>query len=167
MTNRFLENATIVSGITPVDLRTGANTGDFVGLTQYGRCVIVVQKGIGSAGDDPVLTLEQATDAAGTGVKALNFTEVWSKVGPQTALAAFIKTTQPAANTFVDAVSAEAEAVFVVEVRAEQLDVAGGFTHVRLSIPDVGAGVTAQFGGALYLMLDPKTGGKSLPSAIA
>lgn len=165
MTNKFLENATIVSGITPVNLAGAANTGDFVNLSQYGRCVIVAQKGIGTAGEDPVLTLEQATDAAGTGVKALNFTEIWSKVGTQTGIAAFTKTAQAAANTFVDAASAEAEAVFVLEVRAEQLDVNGGFTHLRLSIPDVG--VAAQIGGVLYLLLDPKTGGASLPSAIA
>lgn len=154
MSSKFLEGAQIVSAIVPVDLSLAANDGDWVNLESYGRCLVVVHKGIGTAGQDPVITLRQASDNAGTGAKALNFTTVWSKVGAQTGIAAFTKTTQSAANTYTDAVSAEAQGLFVIEVRAEEMDAANGFTHLQVQIPDVGA--AAQIGDALYILLDPR-----------
>jgi hypothetical protein len=165
MTAKFLETAEIVSAFVPVDMQTADNVGDWVNLKNYGRVVVILHKGIGTAGQDPVITLEQAQDNADTGAKALNITTVWSKVGTQTAIAGFTKNTQAAAATYTDAVSAEAQGLFVVEVRAEELDVANGFTHVRLKIPDVGG--NAQLGGALYLLLNPRYGGADTPSPIA
>lgn len=165
MTAKFLETADIVAAIIPVDLQTGANNGDWVNLQNYGRCVAVLFKGIGTAGDDPVFTLKQATDNAGTGVKDLTFTTIYKKVGTQTSIAAFTKATQSAAASHTDTVSAEAQAIMAVEIRAEDLDADGGFTHVQLSIPDVGG--NAQLGCGFYIMLDPRTHGNDVPSAIA
>lgn len=165
MTAKFLETANVQMAIVPVDLGTAANNGDWVGLINYGRVVAMLVKGIGTAGQDPIFKLQQAQDNAGTGVKDLLFTTIWSKVGTQTGLATFTKTTQTAATSYTDAVSAEAEAIIAVEIRAEELDVANGFTHVRLDIADVGA--AAQIGGAVYILLDPRDAGSTLPSGIA
>ena len=165
MGKAFFQTANIVAGIVPADLQTGANNGDWVSLKDYGRCVAVFFKGIGTAGDDPVFTLKQATDATGAGSKALTFTSVYSKVGTQTGIANFTETTQAAAATYTDAVSAEAQAIIGVEINATNLDVDGGFTHVQLSIPDVGG--NAQLGCAFYIMLDPRYAGESMPSPIA
>ena len=165
MSEKFFQTANIVAGIIPVDMQTAANNGDWVSLKDYGRCVAVLFKGIGTAGDDPVFTLKQATDAAGTASKALTFTSIYSKVGTQTGIASFTRTTQTAAATYTDAVSAEAQAIIAVEIDAASLDVDGGFTHVQLSIPDVGG--NAQLGCAFYIMLDPRHQGASLPSPIA
>lgn len=160
----FLEGNQIVSAIVPVDLSTAANNGDWVSLANYNRLTVVVFKGAGTAGDDPVITLKQASDNAGTGAKALNFTTVWSKVGTQTGIGQFTKTTQAAANTYTDTVSAEAQGVFVVEVVAEQLDAANDFTHVQVSIPDVGS--NAQLGCALYILTEPRDVSATSASAI-
>lgn len=165
MTARFLEGHDIVAGIIPVDLSTAANNGDWVNLKDYGRVVAVLLKAAGTAGDDPVFTLRQASDNAGTGAKALNFTTIYEKVGTQTATADWTVVTQTAANTYTNAASAEAQAIMAVEIRAELLDVANSFTHVQIQIPDVGT--NAQLGTAFYLMLDPIYGGAELPSAIA
>lgn len=162
---QFLENANIVSAFVPVNMAGAANNGDWVNLSKFGRLVAVLFKGAGTAGEDPIFTLRQATDAAGSGAKALNFTEVWEKVGAQTGIANFTRVQQTAASTYVNAASAEAEGVFAVEIRAEDLDVEGGFTHVQLQVPDVGAG--AQNGCGFYVMLDPRHAGASLESAIA
>lgn len=163
--SRFLEKNQIVSAIVPVDLSTAANNGDWVSLTGYEYAVVVVHKGAGTAGDDPVITLKQATDASGTSSKALNFTVVHSKVGAQTGIGTFTRTTQAAANTYTDAVSAEAQGLFVVEVKADQLDVDNGFTHIRVEIPDVGT--NAQIGDALYILCEPRYASATMPSAIA
>lgn len=140
----------LVSAIVPVDLQTGANNGDWVCMKNYDRLTVIVFKGIGTAGDDPVLTMAQATDVAGTGVKALTFTRIWAKVGTQTGLGTFTLVTQAAASTYTDAVSAEAQALWMIEIEAGDLDRANGFDCVRFNIPDVGG--NAQIGCALYLL---------------
>lgn len=154
MGSKFLEGNQIVSAITPVNLATGANNGDWVNMENYGRCTVVVHKGAGTAGEDPVITLRQATDNAGTDAKALTFTAVWKKVGAQSGIGTFTKATQTAANTHTDDTSAEAEGVFVVDIVAEQLDAANGFTHLQLQIPKVGT--NAQIGGALCILTEPR-----------
>lgn len=165
MTARFLEVADIAGAFVPVDMQTAANNGDWVNLQNFGRCVAVLYKAAGTAGDDPVFTLKQATDNAGTGAKALNFTTIWSKVGTLTGINTFTKNTQAAANTYTDAVSAEAQAIFAVDILAEELDADNGFCYVQLSVPDTGG--NAQLGCGFYLMLEPRTAGATVPSAIA
>ncbi len=150
----MLQNMGIESAIVPVDLSTAANAGDWVNLALYERCVVVLFKGAGTAGQDPVFTLEQAQDVAGTGAKALQFTAIYKKVGTLTGVAQWTRVTQTAANTYTDDTSAEAQAIMAVEIAAEELDGANGFTCVRLSIPDVGA--AAQIGCGLYLMFNPR-----------
>lgn len=141
MSERFLQTANIVAGFVPVDMQTAANNGDWVGLKHYARCVAVLFKAIGTAGDDPVFTLKQATDASGTGAKELNFTTIYSKVGTQTGIANFTRTTQAAANTYTDTASAEAQAIIAVEIDAADLDVDNGFPGGALSfLPRVNHG---------------------------
>lgn len=145
----FLETHDIISAIVPIDLDAGANAGDWVSMANAERILAVLFAAAGTAGQDPVFTLEQATSAAGGSAKALTFTKIWSKVGTLTSVGQWTKTTQAAANTYIDAVSAEAQKLIAVEVNAEDLDRANGFKFVRLSIPDVGG--NAQIGCAFYI----------------
>lgn len=162
---RLTENGQIAAGIIPVNLATAANDGDWVSLKNYGHVAIVVFKGAGTAGEDPVLTCRQAQDVAGTGAKALTFTRIDAKVGADLfTVGTFTVVTQAAGNTYTDAVSAEAQAIFVVEFDADELDIKNGFDCVQVQIPDVGAG--AQIGGALYILTEPKYGQQVTPSAI-
>jgi hypothetical protein len=158
------EEAQIVAAIIPVDLSTAANNGDWVSLKGYDELDIIIFKAAGTAGDDPVITLKQASDVAGTGAKALNFTRVDSKVGVQTGIGQFTKNTQAAGNTYTDLVSAESQGVFVIHVEAQDLDKANGFDCVQISIPDVGA--NAQLGCALYILSEARYAGQFPPSAI-
>lgn len=146
---RFLEAWDIISAIVPVDLQTAANNGDWVNMSKVHRLVCVLFKKAGTAGDDPVFTLNQATDNADGNVKGLNFTEIWSKVGTLTSIGTWTKTTQAAANTYTDTVSAEAQAIIAVEVLPTMLDMANGFNHVQLVIPDTGS--NAQIGCGFYI----------------
>ncbi|MFN4017613.1 MAG: hypothetical protein ACK4JB_19895 [Reyranella sp.] len=166
MNKHILEKTQIVAGIIPVDTQSGANNGDWVSLKGYGRCAVVFYKAAGVAGDDPVFTLRQAQDVSGTGAKALDFTRIDTKVGAQTGIGQFTTNTQAAANTYTDAASAEAQAIMVVDIKAEDLDVDGGFDCVQLQIPDTGS-AGAQLGCALYLLHEPRYGTIPLPSAIA
>ena len=160
MNLHITEKLQIVSAVVPVNLATAANNGDWVCFKNFGRIAVVVFKGIGTAGEDPVITLLQAKDVAGTGSKALGFTRIDKKVGTQTGIGTFTTSTSaaPAANDTFN------KAVVVIDVAAEDLDIVNGFDCIQASIADVGAG--AQIGGVLYLPHDPRNVAKTLASAI-
>lgn len=165
LNNLLVEEAQIVMAIVPVDSQTGANNGDWVSLKGYDRCTVLVIKAAGTAGDDPVITLKQATAVAGTSSKDLTFTRIDAKVGTQTTTGPFTTVTQAAAATYTDAVSAEAQAIFAIEFKSEDLDVNNGFDCVQLSIPDTGS-AGAQLITAIYILRGARYGAVPLPSAI-
>lgn len=159
----------IISAIVPVDTQTAANDGDWISLKNAQGVTIVVFKAAGVAGDDPSITIEQATDVAGTSGKVLNaVTEFFKKIGTQTGVGTWTRVTQTADELLtVDAVSAEAQGLWVFNVEADQLDVDGGFDCIRVRIADTGA-AGAQLGCALYMphgLRFPASPDK-LPSAI-
>jgi len=166
MNQHFLEKVQIASGFVPVDLQTGANAGDWVNMENYGRCAVVFFAAVGTAGDDPTLTLLQATDVAGTGSKAVTFTRVDHKQGADLeAVGQFTEVSQTAANTYTDATSAEILKIWVVDIMAEDLDIDGGFSCLNAAVADVG--LNAQLGCMLYMLHDPRIVTAALPSAIA
>ena len=163
----LVESAQLVAGLVPVDLQTGANDGDWVSLKNYNHIAVVFFKAVGTAGDAPTLTLEQATDVAGAGAKALNFTDVYTKqAAALTSVGQFTKVTQASANTYTDATSAELQALWVVEFNGVDLDVANGFDCVRGRVADIGG--NAQLGCMIYVLSEARHGvdAAGMPSAI-
>lgn len=165
MAEGFLQRATIESVFVPVDMSAAANAGDWISMENYKRAVFVLFGAAGTAGQDPVFTLEQATAAAGTGNKALTFTTIYSKVGTLTGVTAWTRTTQAAATSYTDAASAEAQKLIVVEVDASELDVNNGYKFVQLSIPDVGA--ASQLGCAFCILYEPRYPDSAIVSALS
>lgn len=178
MFNNFLAEAVnFCQGFLPVDMAAGANAGDYVSMKNYRRCAIIIFKEPGTAGDDPVVTLTQATDVANSQSddKALNITRVWKKQAATNLLAVgqYTKSTaaSPASNdtfstnTWTNSALAEQAAIIVIEVMAEDLDIDNGFDCIKASIADVGT--AGQLGGMLYALYDPKYEADPLPSAIA
>jgi hypothetical protein len=167
------EQCQVVTAFPPADLAGGKN-GDWVSLKYFDRCSIIVTKGVGTAGQDPTLTLKQAQDVAGTNPKALAINRVDKKQGTQTGIGAFTTSTPgaPATNdtftaadgTWVNTDAAEAEGLYIVEVQASDLDRANGYDCIQLSFPTPGA--AAQITGAVYLLSGGRYGGAGLPSAI-
>ena len=167
------ESMDLVSCFIPVDMQTGANTGDFVSLKNWGRCTFVLYKAVGTAGQDPVITLQQATVVAGTDAKnAVIITEFRHKLGlasARDALGVWTTVTQTAATT-VDctsamATSAENSGFIVIEIDADELDVANGFDCVNFSVADVGANTC--LGGGFYILSEPRYAQATTASAIA
>lgn len=163
---RLCEENQIAIGVVPINLAAGANNGDWVSLKLYKHLTIIVIKGAGASGEDPTLTLLQATAVAGTNSKALNFTDIYVKQGADlTTIGQFTKTTQAAANTYTSATSGEEQAIWAVEIDADQLDVDNGFDCVQAAIADVGN--TSQIGTILYILSEPRYAAEAMPSAIA
>ena len=161
---KFIEENQLVVGLVPYDMHAvGASQGDFVSLKLYRRLAIVFIKDVGYGGQNPVLTIQQATDVAGDGAKALDFTEYAVKTGAQTGVGTFTKTTQAAANTLT-AVGGSQELV-VIEFTAEELDVDGRFDCIRASLSDPGS-TNDQHGTLLYILSEPRYAERDMPSAI-
>lgn len=163
---KLVETAQICSGFVPVDLQDGANNGDYISMELYNHVAVVFYKAAGTAGDDPTLTLQQATSAAGADAKDLDFTEIWIKQGADLeAIGQFTKTTQAASHTYTDTDSAEEQAIWVVEFDASDLDTDNEFAFLRATVADVGT--NAQNGALLYVLTEPRYTGSAPPSALA
>lgn len=163
MNRHILEKMQIVGGFTPVNMASGANNGDWVSMKNYGRCAIVLFKGQGTAAEDPVITVQQATDVSGTTSKSLTFTRVDYKAGTLSSVSQFTTVAQAAAaNYTLDA--GELEAIAVIDIKVEDLDKANSYDCIRANIADVGT--TAQIGGVLYLLHEPRFASATLPGAI-
>lgn len=166
----FSEDGQYVLGFVPVDMSAAANPGDWVHLEEHGGVEIIFVSAIGTAGQDPVMTLLQATSNAGAGSKALAKATYYKKEGATalSAVAQHSKETAAVPGTFggaEEATSAENEALWVVPVRAEDLDRANGFKYVSASVADVGA--AAQLGVLLYRLYRGRVSGHPQPSVIA
>ena len=160
---RFAEVAQIVPAIVPVDLHTGANNGDWVDMEDFDRLTIVVQVDAGTTGDNPVITVEQATDVGGDGAKALNFTHIDQKQGAAlTSVGNWTGVDQAAANTYTPVVTTQ-QGLYLIEFQANQLDVNNGFTCVQVSIP---ATADSKLGAAWYILREGRYAAAHQASAI-
>ena len=165
--SRLLERLQIVPGFPPASLTT-ARTGDVVCMKGYRRCLVLFHGALGTAGDDPTITLAQGTDVAFGTNKALTFTTIYVKMDATklTDVGQWTKVTQVAAATYTDATSAEQEKMWAIEFKAEDLDVKNDYDCIRASISDVGT--NAQIGYVMYILGDPvlSTAPESMLSAI-
>ena len=141
----------IGSAFTPVDFNTAdAATGHRVHMRNYESIAFVLYKGAGTAGADPVMTVQEH-NAASSGVSqnlavidewfykeeaTLDGDETWTRV------------TQTLAATAVSLTAAESEAIAVIEVDAAQLS--AGFEWVSVNIAATVA--NAQLVSGLYIM---------------
>jgi hypothetical protein len=135
----FVEQANIVPFFMPANLASGAQTGDVISLKNYKKCVIVFLCGAGASSQDPTITVLQATSVAPSNAKALNFTRVDQKQATAlTSVGTFTTVTQAAANTYTNDTSGEAQKLWVIEIDSSDLDVAGGYDCVQVTMADPG-----------------------------
>jgi len=120
MNGMLLSSDAAVSLLETADIGgTNASTG-WVSMADFEAIFAYVEIGTWNASDDlDECRLEQATDSSGTGAKDL--------------------TTDASGGNYDTANPVDADGDFVIlEARAEDLDVAGGFTHVRLYVAEGG-----------------------------
>uniref|UniRef100_A0A6M3XL59 Uncharacterized protein n=1 Tax=viral metagenome TaxID=1070528 RepID=A0A6M3XL59_9ZZZZ len=119
MSHRLSEHAAITLIETADIGGTSANSG-YLSMVNYARAMAYVEIGTWNATDDlDTCKFQQATALAGTGVKDL--------------------TTSAAAGNYDTANPVDADGDFVIlEIRAEDLDVDGGFEYIRLYLAETG-----------------------------
>lgn len=124
-------------GFVPQDLQTQRD-GDWVKAGDWQRCIITLVTGTGTDGEDPIITLAQATDNAGSGAKSLNFRVIYRKQAADVlTVAQFTKTVQAAAASYTNT-DGHQQFIWKIEVERDMLDLAGGFVYLRATMNDVG-----------------------------
>jgi hypothetical protein len=141
----------IGSAFTPVDFNTSdAATGHRVHMRNYQSIALVLYKGAGTAGADPVITVQEHTAAtAGTSATLAVIDEFYHKM--ETTLdgdEVWNRTTQAAAGTATNDTWAEQEVIAVVEVEADMLS--AGYEWVSFNIAATVA--NAQLVSGFYIM---------------
>jgi hypothetical protein len=129
-------NARLDEQVTPIVAAAGllltSTLGDttYVSLKGYRKCQIIIVIADGTTVTGTAVTLKQATAVAGTGEKALGFTRMLANV--DYAASKTMVETAVAANTFTTQTTNSKDSVYVIDVDADSLDVAGGFDCLRV-----------------------------------
>lgn len=159
----------IISAFAPLDLQT-ARDGDYISLRNCQHVTVLVTKGVGTDGDDPSISFQQAKDVAGGSVKDLaTIDEYWEKeaLTDLTGTGVWTRVTQTASATVAPGdPSAQSAAMYVFEIDADELDADNDFDCIRVRIADTGA--AAQLGTALYILsgLRHETSPQNQPNSI-
>lgn len=136
---------------------SGVALADFyVSMKNYTNLTIMILTGAW-AGGTAAVTLKQAQAIAGTGTKALNFESYWDDL---TTSGTLVKKAA-VSNTFN---LGAANKLFVIEVDARMLDIAGGFDCVSLAVASPGA--NADFYAVGYVLHGSRYQGDQPPSAL-
>lgn len=147
------EDYDISIGLSPVNLATGANTGKRINMAFVKSVDIVLVKGAGTAGEDPVITVR--SHDASTGGSSADLDVVTSyHVKSETALdgdEAWTTVSQTAGDISDPGgagTSAEEEQIVVFKVNATDMPA----THNYLSVDIADVGAAAQLGAVLYII---------------
>lgn len=128
---RLTDIAKIVLGSPIIGaLATTNGDCDYVSLKGYQRCTILIQVDNATTVTGAAITLKQATAVAGTSEKALGFTTMWANT--DCAAGDTLTETAVTSNTFTTDTTDAKNLMYVIEVAADDLDVANGFDCLRV-----------------------------------
>lgn len=121
------EQVKIVEGLLSVV--PSSSTPDYVSLKYYERIMILVQVKNATTVTGSAITLKQATAVAGTSEKALSFSKAWRNI--DTGAADVLSEFTVSSDTFTTDSTNSKNLMYVMEVKAEDLDVNSGFDCIR------------------------------------
>lgn len=129
------EQVKFVEGLLGVVPST--STPDYVSLKNYERLAVIILAKNATTVTGSAITLKQATAVAGTSEKALAFTTYYANA--DTGAADVLTATTASNNTFTTQNVNSKNAMYIIEVKAEDLDVNNGFDCVRAGTGDATA----------------------------
>lgn len=155
-TARLVEQAKIVQGLTPIT--PSSATPDYVSMKGYKKLTAIISVNNATTVTGSAITLKQAKTVAGGSEKALAFAKMHANADISSSDA--LTETAVTSDTFTTLTTNNADAMYVVEVDAADLDVANGFDCVR-----VGAGDAANTVLSVVYILWPARYGKATPAS--
>ena len=133
---QIAELVNIEPAFVPVDMHAATNAGLWVSFKDYHRCNVVIFKAAGTAGDDPVISINQALDSSGTSAKGVNFSTIRVKSATtlsQSGPGVDTIVTQTPASSYTATGDAAHQAIYQISISADQLDVVDGFLFMQVS----------------------------------
>lgn len=156
----LLEQAKVVVGLPP--RLPSTSTPDYVSMKGYSRCAIIIAVDNATTVTGSAITVKQAQAVAGTGEKALSFATAYSNIDIDAAdaLASFAVTS----DTFTTDATNNKNLAYVIDVKAEDLDIDNGFDCIRAGTGDATAAVLS----VIYILYGRRytVSGLTTPSAI-
>ena len=117
------EQAKVVYGLGPQVPST--STSDFVSMKGYERASVQILALNGTTVTGSAITLNQATDVANSGGKALAFSTVYANT--DCAATDTLVETAVVSNTFTTSTTNSKQLMYIIDIEPTDLDVAGGF----------------------------------------
>lgn len=139
-----------VIGLDPVTPST--STPDYVSLKYFERICIVILVKNATTVTGSAITVKQASAVAGTGEKAVSFTKAYRNVDTGAAGGDVLSEFAVSSDTFTTQAVNSKNAMYVIEIKAEDLDVNNGFDCIRAGTGD-GTATTIT---VLYLLYGAK-----------
>lgn len=128
---RISENSSMVL-TAPADINGGAITTPYINMAEGKDLLFEISTGAIAASGSAAVTLNQASDAAGTGSKALTYAGYYTVT---TVAGADVPVYTAGALTIGDT---DDNKRFLIEIDASQLDVQNDFDHVEGAVADPG-----------------------------
>lgn len=159
--NRLTDIAKIVLGSPIIGaLATTNGDCDYVSMKGYERCTILIQVDNATTVTGAAITLKQATAVAGTSEKALAFSAMFANT--DCAAGDTLTETAVTSNTFTTDTTDAKNLMYVIEVKASDLDVTNGFDCLRVDSLLMANAV----GAVTYILTGPRNASPLAISAI-
>ncbi len=144
---RLDEDVYLVQASAIGALTTTVGDSTYVSMKNYERVMIVIDVTNASTVTGGTVTLKQATAVAGTNEKALAFTRMLSNI--DVAAAQDLAETAVTSNTFTTDTTNAKRLRYVLDVKAEDMDVSNSFDCLRADVTGM-ANATGQVSYVLY-----------------
>lgn len=151
----FAERYNVIVGVPADSQGAGGLAVPAINMRDALRATLVFIKGIGTAGDDPVITFTQGDGISNGALSNAKALTVVTRADTKRHASAIPKTytaeTQAAAATFTSLTLAEEKGVILIDITPDMLDVDNDFYAVRAAVADTGS-AGAQLGVLAWIV---------------
>lgn len=154
---RLVEQAKIVQGLSPIT--PSSSTPDQVSLKNYHRMTVVISVNNATSVTGSAIALQQRTSVGGT-PKALAFARMWANA--DISAGDTLTETTVVSDTFTTLATDNADAVYVIEITPDMLDIENEYDVVNVTTGDAANTVLS----VVYLLWPAKFAGATPPTAV-
>jgi hypothetical protein len=126
-----ISNSTVALGYGP-GTPSGATNGRFINLRNIDKVRLVVSVSNATTVTGSAVTVKQAKDASGTGVKNVDFYKVY--VNSNAGAASAYTETPVTGSTFTTSTTNNAKLIYIIEIDSSELDTNGGYNHLAIGL---------------------------------
>jgi len=145
---QLVDFAKVVVMCPPAALTSTAGDGDYVSMKGFDRCTIIIAVDNGNTVTGGAVTLIQAKEVAGSTTKALGMSKMYANI--DIGATDTLVETAVVSDTFTTDTTNAKNLLYVIEVKASDLDVDGGYDCLRIDVASMANAV-----GSVVAVLHP------------